>query len=206
MRPLGICLTVPHCFSLTVPHCRLFFADASEERLKILLLYLPATIMAFLTASVMTILFALLDGEMRIYVSSAGRFRLGILSYVVIMLTIGFSNKITPIMLEYLDLYVCPLFFLCASRTLRSALSSISHIHILTCLYAYNNTNRGQPTLMRGDCPNCTSPVSCLFTGAARTRDERKCSVCGAQVGFNQRWSKVYLVAPPGSRDYAKPD
>ena len=143
---------------------RLLFSDASEERLKILLLYLPAVLMSFVTASVFTILFALLDGEMHITVTPAGRFRLGILSYVVVMLTVWFSNQVTPVMLDYLDL--------------------------------------GQPSLLRGDCPSCGAPVSCLFTGAARVRDERTCSVCSATVGFNRRWSKVYLVSepkPPGS-------
>lgn len=147
---------------------RLLFSDASEERFKILLLYLPAVLMSFITASVFTILFALLDGEMKITVTSAGRFRLGILSYVVALLTIWFSNQVTPVMLDYLDL--------------------------------------GQPTLMRGDCPICSAPVSCLFTGAVRSRDERKCRACGAVVGFNRRWSKVYLVSPPVSRKYQDPD
>lgn len=83
---------------------RLLFSDTSEERLKIILLYLPAVVMSFVTASVFTILFALLDGEMRITVTSAGRFRLGILSYVVVLLTYWFSNQVTPVMLDYLDL------------------------------------------------------------------------------------------------------
>lgn len=123
--------------------------------------------MSFITASVLTILFALLDGEMKIYVTTAGRFRLGILSYVVVMLTVWFSNQVTPFMLDYLDL--------------------------------------GQPTLIRGDCPICAAPVSCLFTGAARTRDERKCNVCGSTVGFNRKWCKIYLVSPPG-RKTQQPD
>lgn len=145
---------------------RLLFADASEERFKILLLYFPVVLMSFVSASVLTILFALLDGEMKITVSNAGRFRLGILSYVVVMLTVWFSNEVTPVLLDYLDL--------------------------------------GQPTLLRGDCPVCDAPVSCLFTGAARTRDERKCRTCGSIVGFNSRWSKVYLVSPP--KTYQNPD
>lgn len=139
---------------------RLLFADATEERFKILLLYLPAVLMSFVTASVLTILFALLDGEMKITVTTAGRFRLGILSYVVVMLTVWFSNQVTPVMLDYLDL--------------------------------------GQPSLIRGECPICGAPVSCLFTGAVRTRDERKCSVCTSVVGFNRKHCKVYLVSPPG--------
>lgn len=151
-----------------VMNLRLLFSDASEERLKIMLLYLPAVLMSFVTASVFTILFALLDGEMRITVTNAGRFRLGILSYVVVMLTVWFSNQVTPVMLDYLDL--------------------------------------GQPTLMRGDCPICGSPVSCLFTGAVRSRDERKCRVCGSVVGFNRKWSKIYLVSPPRARKYQQPD
>lgn len=118
--------------------------------------------MSFVTASVLTILFALLDGEMRIDITNTGRVRLGILSYLVVMLTVWFSNQVTPVMLDYLDL--------------------------------------GQPTLIRGDCPICGAPVSCLFTGAARIRDERKCSACNSTVGFNRKWCKVYLVAPPGSK------
>lgn len=147
---------------------RLLFGDATEERLKIALLYLPAVLMSFVTASLLTILFALLDGEMHIQVSGAGRVRLGVLSCVVVMLTVWFSNNVTPVMLDFLDL--------------------------------------GQPTLLRAGCPNCSSPVSCLFTGAARKRDERRCGVCGAIVGFNRKWSKVYLVAPPGDATYSNPD
>ena len=60
--------------------------------------------MSFVTASVFTILFALLDGEMQISVTAAGRVRLGILSYVVVVLTMWFSNQVTPVMLDYLDL------------------------------------------------------------------------------------------------------
>lgn len=133
-----------------------------------MLLYLPAALMSFVTASVFTILFALLDGEMRITVTNAGRFRLGILSYVVVMLTFWLSNQVTPVMLDYLDL--------------------------------------GQPSLMRGECPICGLPVSCLFTGAARSRDERKCRACGSVVGFNKKWSKIYLVSPPRTRKYQQPD
>lgn len=133
-----------------------------------MLLYLPAVVMSFVTASVLTILFALLDGEMRITVTAAGRFRLGILSYVVVALTFWFSNQVTPVMLDYLDL--------------------------------------GQPILMRGACPICGATVSCLFTGAARYRDERKCRMCGATVGFNRRWSKTYLVSPPGGQPVQQPD
>lgn len=144
------------------------FSDASEERFKIMLLYLPAVVMSFVTACVVTILFALLDGEMQIYITTAGRFRLGILSYIVVMLTFWFSNQVTPTMMNYLDL--------------------------------------GQPTLIRGDCPMCGSPVSCLFTGAARVRDERKCGVCGSTVGFNRRWAKTYLVSPPGTPIQSGPD
>lgn len=40
----------------------LLFGDASEERLKIVLLYLPAVLMSFVTATFFTVLFALLDG------------------------------------------------------------------------------------------------------------------------------------------------
>lgn len=141
----------------------MIFTDANEERLKILLLYLPAVLMSFVTASVLTILFALLDGEMTISVSAAGRFRLGILSYVVVMLTVYISNQVTPLMLDYLDL--------------------------------------GQPTLLRGECPSCRAAVSCLFTGAVRVRDERVCGVCGCTVGFNRRWSKIYLVSQPAAQD-----
>lgn len=132
-----------------------------------MLLYLPAVLMSFVTASVFTILFALLDGEMRITVTAAGRFRLGILSYVVVMLTVLFSNQVTPVMLDYLDL--------------------------------------GQPTLLRGECPVCEAPVSCLFTGAARNRDERVCGLCGSTVGFNRRFSKLFLVSQP-SKKYQGPD
>lgn len=154
------------CSSCTV--LRLLFSDASEERFKILLLYFPAVVMSFVTASVFTILFALLDGEMKITVTPAGQFRLGVLSWVVVMMTFWFSNQVTPMVLEYLDL--------------------------------------GQPTLMRGECPICASPVSCLFTGAARIRDERKCGMCGSVVGFNRKWSKVYLVSSPGARKFQHPD
>lgn len=147
---------------------RLLFSDATEERFKIMLLYLPAVVMCFVTASVFTILFALLDGEMKITVTNAGRFRLGILSYVVVALTFWFSNQVTPVMLDYLDL--------------------------------------GQPSLVRGPCPICSASVSCLFTGAARVRDERKCPVCGATVGFNRRWCKVYLVSLPGAQSFQSPD
>lgn len=146
----------------------LLFGDAQEERLKIVLLYLPAVLMSFITATFFTILFALLDGEMHIYVTSAGRVRLGIMTYVVVALTVWFSNKVTPATLEFLDL--------------------------------------GKPLLMRGKCPNCNGPVSCLFTGGARVRDERKCRVCGAMVGFNHKWRKVYMVSAPGTRKYSKPD
>lgn len=147
---------------------RLLFTDATEERLKIMLLYLPAVVMSFATASFFTFLFALLDGEMQITISSAGRFRLGILSYVVVGLTFWFSNQVTPVMLDYLDL--------------------------------------GQPSLMRGACPICGSSVSCLFTGATRNRDERNCSVCGATVGFNKKWSKMYLVSSPRHKSVQQPD
>lgn len=147
---------------------RLLFSDASEERLKIMLLYLPAVVMSFMTASFFTILFALLDGEMRITITNTGRFRLGILSYVVVAGTFWLSNKVTPVMLEYLDL--------------------------------------GQPSLMRGACPICGASVSCLFTGSARSRDERKCGVCGSVVGFNRRYSKLYLVSAPGGQSFEQPD
>lgn len=156
------------CTLRAVGRDRLLFSDATEERLKIMLLYLPAVVMCFVTASVFTILFALLDGEMTISVTPAGRFRLGILSYVVVALTFYFSNQVTPVMLDYLDL--------------------------------------GQPSLMRGSCPICTDSVSCLFTGAARVRDERKCGRCGAIVGFNRKWNKVYLVSTPGSQVRQQPD
>lgn len=146
----------------------LLFGDATEERLKIVLLYLPAVLMSFVTATFFTVLFALLDGEMRISVTQVGRVRLGIMSYVVVASTFWFSNKVTPATLEFLDL--------------------------------------GKPQLMRGSCPNCQASVSCLFTGGMRVRDERKCEVCGAVVGFNKKWKKVYMVAPPGARKYSKPD
>lgn len=133
-----------------------------------MLIYLPAVVMSFVTASVLTILFALLDGEMTITVTNAGRVRLGILSYVAVMLTFWISNQFTPTVLEYLDL--------------------------------------GKPSLMRGACPICGSPVSCLFTGAARVRDERKCSMCGSTVAFNRRWQKTYLVSPPGQPPQSQPD
>ncbi|CAN8062875.1 unnamed protein product [Agarophyton chilense] len=146
----------------------LIFTDATEERFKIMLLYLPAVLMSFVTASVFTILFALLDGEMSISVSAAGRFRLGILSYLVVLMTVWFSNQVTPVMLDYLDL--------------------------------------GQPSLLRGECPICEAPISCLFTGAARNRDERMCSMCGCTIGFNRRWSKIYLVSQPSNNKYEAPD
>jgi hypothetical protein len=146
----------------------LLFGDAFEERLKIILLYLPAVVMSFVTATFFTVLFALLDGEMHITLSSVGRVRLGIMSYIVVTLTVLVSNKLTPVTLEFLDL--------------------------------------GKPQLMRGNCPNCNASVSCLFTGSSRVRDERKCKVCGAVVGFNSKWRKVYLVAPPGARRYSVPD
>lgn len=112
---------------------RCLFSDASEERFKNMLIYLPTVVLSFVTASVLTIMFALLDGEMTITVTYAGRVRLCILSYVAVMLTFWISNQITPTVLEYLDL--------------------------------------GEPSIMRGACPICGSPVSCLFTGAARVRD-----------------------------------
>jgi hypothetical protein len=146
----------------------LLFGDAFDERLKIVLLYLPAVVMSFVTATFFTVLFALLDGEMHITLSSVGRVRLGIMSYIVVTLTVLVSNKVTPATLEFLDL--------------------------------------GKPQLMRGNCPNCNASVSCLFTGSSRVRDERKCKVCGAVVGFNSKWRKVYLVAPPGARRYSVPD
>lgn len=146
----------------------LLFGDASVERLKVALLYFPAVLICLVATSLLTILFALLDGEMTIQVSQVGRARLGVLSYIVVMATAWFSNKVTPLMLDFLDL--------------------------------------GQPTLLRGPCPNCGAPVSCLFTGTARARDERKCSVCGAIVGFNRKWSKVFLVAEPGDISYSQPD
>ncbi len=132
------------------------------------LLYFPAVLICLVATSLLTILFALLDGEMTILVSKAGRVRLGVLSYLVIMGTAWFSNKVTPLMLDFLDL--------------------------------------GQPALLRGACPNCTSTVSCLFTGNGRNRDERKCSVCGAVIVFNKKWSKLYVVAVPGDKVYSKPD
>lgn len=146
----------------------LLFGDATEERLKVVLLYLPAVLASFVTATFFTVLFALLDGEMKITVSQVGRFRLGIMSYVVVASTFWFSNKVTPASLEFLDL--------------------------------------GKPQLMRGSCPNCHTAVSCLFTGCHRVRDERKCKSCGATVGFNSRWKKVYMVSPPGARKYSPPD
>jgi hypothetical protein len=146
----------------------LLFGDATEERLKIVLLYLPAVLMSFVTATFFTVLFALLDGEMRITVTQVGRVRLGIMSYIVVASTFWFSNQVTPATLEFLDL--------------------------------------GKPQLMRGRCPNCQGSVGCLFTGGNRVRDERKCKVCGAIVGFNKKWRKVYMVAPPGARKYSRPD
>lgn len=146
----------------------LLFGDATEEKLKVAMLYFPAVLMSLVFMSLLTILFAMLDGEMSIQVSQAGRVRLGVLLYLVIVFTMWFSNKVTPLMLDFLDL--------------------------------------GQPTLLRGNCPNCSSPVSCLFTGAVRNRDERKCSVCGAIVGFNRKWSKVYLASLGEEKKYSKPD
>lgn len=146
----------------------LLFGDAVEERLKVAMLYLPGVLMSFVTATFFTVLFALLDGEMRITVTQVGRVRLGIMSYIVVASTFWFSNQITPPALEFLDL--------------------------------------GTPQLMRGKCPNCTNSVSCLFTGNTRVRDERKCGACGALVGFNRKWGKVYMVSPPGARKYTKPD
>lgn len=146
----------------------LLFGDATEERLKVALLYLPGVVMSFVTATFFTVLFAYLDGEMTITVTNVGRIRLSIVTYVVVTLTFWISNKFTPVFLDYMDL--------------------------------------GKPLLIRGPCPNCEARVSCLFTGGARVRDERKCSVCGAMVGFNSRWRKIYLVAPPGARQYSVPD
>jgi hypothetical protein len=146
----------------------LLFGDATEERLKIAILYLPALLLSFISVTAASLFFAYLDGEMTIKISDVGRVRLGITSYVVAVLTVFFSNKFTPAALEFLDL--------------------------------------GQPSLIRGSCPNCTNSVSCLFTGNTRVRDERKCSVCGAMVGFNQKHSKIYLVSSPGARKYSKPD
>lgn len=145
------------------------FGDAVEEKFKLALLYLPAALMAVVAASVLTMLFALLDGEMVVTISSMGRIRLGILSYCVVMGTVWFTNSATPMMLSYLDL--------------------------------------GKPVLLKAKCPNCQGPVSCLFTSCVgRVRDERKCSTCGAIVGFNSRWSKVYLVAPPHHDKFLAPD
>lgn len=138
------------------------FGDATEEKLKVAMLYFPAVLMCLVAISLLTILFANLDGEMTISVSHKGQVRLGVLTYIAIASTAYFSDRITPIVMEYLDL--------------------------------------GQPTLLRGDCPNCTSNISCLFTGQTRTRDERKCKVCGATVGFNRKYSKVFLVDAPGSK------
>jgi hypothetical protein len=146
----------------------LLFGDATEERLKIAILYLPALLLSFISVTAASLFFAYLDGEMTISISQVGRLRLGITSYVVAVLTVLASNKITPAVLEFLDL--------------------------------------GQPRLIRGACPNCTNSVSCLFTGNTRVRDERRCSVCGAVVGFNQKYAKVYLISSPGARKYSKPD
>jgi len=146
------------------------FGDATEEKLKVAMLYFPAVLMCLVAISLLTILFANLDGEMRISVSHKGQVRLGVLTYIAIASTAYLSDKITPIIMEYLDL--------------------------------------GQPTLLRGECPNCGSNISCLFTGQNRSRDERKCKVCGATVGFNRNYSKVFLVDSPGSgkKKYRSPD
>ena len=147
------------------------FGDAVEEKLKVAMLYFPGVLISLVVISILTLLFANLDGEMHITVSHKGQVRLGVLTWAVIFSTAWFSDKVTPIVLDFLDL--------------------------------------GQPTLLRGSCPNCTSSISCLFTGALRVRDERKCKVCGAIVGFNRKWSKVYLVDQPGAdttKSYSNPD
>ncbi len=144
------------------------FGDAVEEKLKVAMLYFPGALISLVAISVLTLLFANLDGEMHITVSHKGQVRLGVLTWGVIFSTAWITDKVTPIVLDFLDL--------------------------------------GQPTLLRGSCPNCTSSISCLFTGAVRIRDERKCKVCGAIVGFNRRWSKVYLVDQPGKKSYSNPD
>jgi len=147
----------------------LLFGEATEERFKIALLYLPAAMMAVVAGSVLSLLFFLFDGEVVVNITDSGRFRLGVLSYLVVLGTIWFTNKITPQILAYLDL--------------------------------------GQPTLLKGACPNCAGPVSCLFTSnVTRRRDERRCPRCGATIGFNAQWSTVYLVSPPGSGNYSSPD
>ncbi|GAB0495164.1 hypothetical protein MMPV_006462 [Pyropia vietnamensis] len=147
----------------------LLFGEATEERFKIALLYLPAAMMSIVAGSVLSLLFFLFDGEVVVTITDSGRFRLGVLSYLVVVGTVWFTNKITPQILAYLDL--------------------------------------GQPTLLKGACPNCSGPVSCLFTSnVARRRDERRCPRCGATIGFNAQWSTVYLVSPPGSGNYSSPD
>ena len=145
------------------------FGDAVEEKIKLVLLYLPAAMAAIVAASVLTMLFALLDGEMVVSITSMGRIRLGILSYLVVVGTVWFTNTVTPMILGYLDL--------------------------------------GKPVLLKAKCPNCKHPISCLFTSSlGRVRDERKCKSCGAVVGFNSRWSKVYLIAPPHHDRFLAPD
>lgn len=147
----------------------LLFGEATEERFKIALLYLPAAMMSIVAGSVLSLLFFLFDGEVVVTITDSGRFRLGVLSYLVVVGTVWFTNKITPQILAYLDL--------------------------------------GQPTLLKGACPNCSGPVSCLFTSnVTRRRDERRCPRCGATIGFNAQWSTVYLVSPPGSGNYSSPD
>lgn len=66
----------------------------------------------------------------------------------------------------------------------------------------------GSPHVVRGPCPNCKAPVTCLFTSSAgRKRDERKCKRCGALVGFNVERKKVFLVARPADAGRkSKPD
>lgn len=96
----------------------------------------------------------------------------------------------------------------------RVRLGIMSYI-VVACTFWFSNKvtpstleflDLGKPQLMRGLCPNCQESVSCLFTGGTRVRDERKCGVCGAMVGFNKKWKKVYMVSPPGARKYSKPD
>uniref|UniRef100_A0A7S1TAJ6 Uncharacterized protein n=2 Tax=Compsopogon caeruleus TaxID=31354 RepID=A0A7S1TAJ6_9RHOD len=82
----------------------LLFGDAVQERLKIFLIYAPAAISSVLACSIISVLFLLFDGEVVLNITTVGRLRLGLASAVVATLTIWFTNTVTPVLLDYLDL------------------------------------------------------------------------------------------------------
>eukprot|EP00871_Galdieria_phlegrea_P002342 jgi/Galph1/3108/GphlegSOOS_G1778.1 len=82
----------------------LLFGDAIFDRMKLLVLYAPAALLAGIISSFVAVSFFLFDGEVKVHISDIGRLRFLLLLAVIVYGVGWFTNIVTPRILRYLDL------------------------------------------------------------------------------------------------------